>query len=200
MGKIYSMKRKEDHYRSLGIDNDATGDEIRSAWRRRVKDCHPDASGGDHTAEEFRAAREAYEVLSDPERRADYDRSRTGSAGTKGFGFEEGFDYEDLFSARDTGFSGGGFHYATAAADIELVLSPAEAARGGRFALRSGAGCSFCSSFGSFFEDICPFCGGSGEEGLYLDLPPGTGDGTLYELEDTYTGETTIVLVRVGRY
>jgi DnaJ-class molecular chaperone len=61
----------KDYYVILGIDPDATQDEIRAAYRRRAKACHPDSSGED--SEPFLALGEAYEVLGDPGRRRDYD-------------------------------------------------------------------------------------------------------------------------------
>jgi molecular chaperone DnaJ len=62
----------KDYYEVLGVGEDATGQEIRSAYRRRAKECHPDCA--DVGSEPFRAVQEAYEVLSDPTRRRAYDR------------------------------------------------------------------------------------------------------------------------------
>lgn len=62
----------KNYYVVLGIGSDATEDEIKSAYRREAKRCHPDRSGED--SEPFLAVREAYEVLADPRRRRTYDR------------------------------------------------------------------------------------------------------------------------------
>jgi curved DNA-binding protein CbpA len=64
-----------DLYEVLGVARDASRDEIALAWRRRAREAHPDARHGDAAApERFRAVAEAWQVLGDPGRRADYDR------------------------------------------------------------------------------------------------------------------------------
>ncbi len=64
-----------DHYEVLGVGRDATADEVKKAYRRLARDLHPDANPGDPEAEgRFKEATAAYEALSDPERRARYDR------------------------------------------------------------------------------------------------------------------------------
>lgn len=70
------MKRK-DHYATLGIERGAAPEQIRAAFRGLVKKYHPDQAG-EETTQQFREIREAYEVLSDPERRRSYDRDSGG--------------------------------------------------------------------------------------------------------------------------
>ena len=66
----------------LGVDRDASGDEIKKAFRRLARETHPDANPDKPDAEErFREVAEAYEILSDPDRRARYDRGETIGAG-----------------------------------------------------------------------------------------------------------------------
>ena len=69
------MAREQDHYHLLGIRSDATPTQIRSAYRRAARAHHPDLNPGDtDAADRFKRVQEAYEVLSDPNRRAAYDR------------------------------------------------------------------------------------------------------------------------------
>lgn len=86
---------KRDYYQILGVSRNATQQEIKSAYRKLAVKYHPDRNPGDPTAEEkFKEAAEAYAVLGDPEKRAQYDRF--GHAGVGGGGFE-GFD-ADIFA------------------------------------------------------------------------------------------------------
>src|SRR5688572_11878546 len=69
------MATKQDYYEALGVKRDASEKEIRQAYRRLARQYHPDVSPNDKTAEErFKEISEAYEVLSDKENRAKYDR------------------------------------------------------------------------------------------------------------------------------
>ena len=66
---------KRDYYEVLGVGKDASEDEIKKAYRKKAKQYHPDLNPGDKTAEEkFKEANEAYEVLSDKDKKARYDQ------------------------------------------------------------------------------------------------------------------------------
>lgn len=105
--------RTKDYYEILGVDENASREEIKKAYRRLAKENHPDANPDDPEAEErFKQISEAYRVLSDPEQRKKYDQMRRygGAGGFQGFrggagggGPGGGFRYEDL---SDMGFGG----------------------------------------------------------------------------------------------
>jgi DnaJ-class molecular chaperone len=91
-----------DYYETLGVERDASSADVKRAFRRLARELHPDVNAHDPEAEEkFKAAAEAYEVLSDPERRATYDRF--GSEGLRSGGFPPGgagfASVEDIFQA-----------------------------------------------------------------------------------------------------
>jgi molecular chaperone DnaJ len=104
------MSSKRDYYEVLGVDKNATDKEIKSAYRKKAIQYHPDKNPGDKEAEEkFKEAAEAYEVLSDPNKRTRYDQF--GHEGLSGSGFGGGgMNMEDIFSRFGDIFGGfGGF-------------------------------------------------------------------------------------------
>jgi len=92
---------KADYYEVLGVGRDASDQELKSAYRKQALKYHPDRNPGDHTAEEkFKEASEAYQVLSDSDKRAVYDRYGHAGLGGQGFGaspFAGGVDLGDIF-------------------------------------------------------------------------------------------------------
>ena len=93
------MAEKRDYYEVLGVGKTATADEIKKAYRKKAVQYHPDKNPGDKAAEEkFKEAAEAYEVLSDPQKRQRYDQfGHAGMGGASGFG-GGGMNMEDIFS------------------------------------------------------------------------------------------------------
>ena len=93
------MAEKRDYYEVLGIDRNATAEEIKKAYRKKAIEYHPDKNPGDKEAEEkFKEAAEAYDVLSDPQKKARYDQfGHAGMSGQGGFS-SGGFSMEDIFS------------------------------------------------------------------------------------------------------
>ena len=92
---------EKDFYKVLGVDKKAAADEIKRKYRGLVKDLHPDTNHGDSAKEEkFKAVSEAYEILSDPKKRAEYDEARSlyergGFRPPQGGG--QGADFSDMF-------------------------------------------------------------------------------------------------------
>lgn len=111
---------EKDFYRELGVAKDAPADEIKKAYRKIARENHPDAKPGDTAAEaKFKAAGEAYGVLSDASKRKEYDEARTLFAGGRFGGFGGGggrapsggggqTGFEDLFAGAGRGGAGGG--------------------------------------------------------------------------------------------
>ena len=107
------MAEKRDYYEVLGVSKDASAEDIKKAYRKMALKYHPDRNPGDATAEEkFKEAAEAYDVLSNPDKKARYDKfghagmsgAAGGAGGYEGFG---GFSMEDIFSRFGDIFGGG---------------------------------------------------------------------------------------------
>lgn len=101
---------KRDCYEILGVDRNATGAEIKKAYRKVAIKYHPDKNPDDTAAEDkFKEAAEAYEILSDEQKRAQYDRfGHEGMRGAAGGGGHGGMDMNDIFSQFGDIFGGGG--------------------------------------------------------------------------------------------
>lgn len=171
---------KKDYYEVLGVNKSASQDEIKSAFRKLAKKYHPDLNKDDpKTAEEkFKEVQEAYSVLSDENKRKQYDQfghaAFNGGAGAAGFGgFDaSGFDFGDIF---DNIFGGSGFGFnsaksahnrASRGADqlMKIKLSFEEAVFGTTkdISLDVVDTCTECHGAGGFDETTCDRCHGSG--------------------------------------
>ena len=94
---------EKDFYKILGVDKKSTADEIKKKYRAVARDLHPDKTSGDVALEEkFKAVSEAYDILSDPKKRAEYDEARSlfergGFRAPTGGGNYQGGDFSDIF-------------------------------------------------------------------------------------------------------
>jgi len=164
-----------DYYERLGVARDASEAEIKKAFRRLARELHPDVNGHDPEAEEkFKAAAEAYEVLSDPERRATYDRFgaeglRSGGYQPTGFGsFADIFDA--FFGGGGTDFFGGGRAGPAQGGDIavtaEITLACAATGRAIEISYEAVVRCDACRGNGAEPGtpiETCARCGGAGQ-------------------------------------
>ena len=118
------MAEKKNYYEVLGVNKDATEEEIKAAYKKLVKQYHPDLHPGDASAaEKFKEINEANEVLSDKQKRAayDYEQEHPGMGGTGGFGGGGFGGFGDIFESIFQGFSGGNVRrvgYAGCGADV----------------------------------------------------------------------------------
>ncbi len=166
----------KDYYKILGVDPSASQEEIKKAYRKLVLKYHPDRNPGDKEAEErFKEINEAYEVLGDPEKRAQYDSMRSGFGGRFGEDFAQdlGFDsFSDFFKDIFDEFFGFGRRasrpHPEAGADLryELEITFEEAARGTERVIRIPklSPCPSCGGTGAKGGrlHVCPTCGGRG--------------------------------------
>jgi molecular chaperone DnaJ len=183
---------KRDYYEVLGVQKGASDAEIKKAYRKLAKENHPDLNPGDKEAEaRFKEANEAYEVLSDSEKRARYDQF--GFAGVDpnygaggGAGFDGGFDFGDLGDIFGS-FFGGGFGGSARPRNgpqrgeslrMALSLTFEEAAFGceKEISVDKVEQCESCKGTGAAAgtsPETCPNCGGSGQVQQRRQTPMG---------------------------
>ena len=176
---------KRDYYETLGVSKGAAADEIKKAYRKVAMQYHPDRNPGDKTAEEkFKEAAEAYEVLSDADKKAQYDRYGHAGLSGNGRGYGGGMNMDDIFSQfgdifgddvfgsffgghrgrsgqRSQGVRGSNLR-------VKLKLTFEEIAKGVKknIKVKKYVLCSTCSGSGAKDKgsiQTCKTCGGSGQ-------------------------------------
>ena len=194
------MADKRDYYEVLGVSKSATPDEIKKAYRQLAKKYHPDLNPDNKEAEaKFKEANEAYEILSDSDKKEKYDRfgfagvdpsygAGQGGGGFGGFGgFDGGMDFDlgDLFGSFFGGFGGGGGRSNPNAprrgSDIQtnIYISFEEAAKGCKKTVefQKIEVCDECSGSGAAkgsSPQTCPDCNGRGQINVQQRTPFGT--------------------------
>jgi len=168
---------KRDYYEVLGVQRNATEAEIKKAYRRMAMKFHPDRNEGDTGAEEsFKESKEAYEVLSDSQKRAAYDQfGHAGvnpSAGAGAGGFGGGADFGDIFDSVFGDMFGGGRGRGRASRganlryDLELTLEEAVFGTEVKIRVPTLVTCSACSGSGAkegTSPVTCTTCSGHGQ-------------------------------------
>ena len=176
---------KRDYYEVLGVDKNATEDQIKKAYRKIAIKYHPDRNPGDKEAEEkFKEAAEAYDVLHDPQKRQQYDQFGFDGPGMGGFGggFSGGFSMDDIFSMFGDVFGGRGgfggfgggrsrqpaqFRGADLRLKVKLTLQEIATGTTKKFKVRKDVSCPHCHGSGAeagSSSETCPNCHGSGVE------------------------------------
>lgn len=182
------MSTKRDYYEILEVTRQSSDTDIKSAYRKMAMKYHPDRNPGDKAAEEkFKEAAEAYEVLSDPNKRARYDQF--GHAGMRGTGFDQGFgNVNDIFSHFGDIFGGGsifdeifgsggqrrhsgrhkqkGIQGNDLKITLKLTLEEIAAGTEKTIKVKRFEKCTHCSGSGAKASSgsvSCTTCGGSGE-------------------------------------
>ena len=157
----------KDYYKILGVGKNASADEIKKAYRKLALGCHPDRGGGAEAEKNFKEINEAYQILSDPQKRSQYDQfgSTFNQAGGQGF---SGFDSNNFEGggSRDWGFNFGGglgdifedfFGQAFSQVNAEVEITPSQAVLGDKIILNVSG------------------------ENIELNIPAGTQNGTTFQ-------------------
>lgn len=189
---------QKDYYKILGVDKNASQDQIKSAYRKMAKQYHPDLHPGDNAAaEKFKEVNEAYSVVGDPDKRGKYDRGEMdmdGAGGFNPFGGGGGFsasgfdDIFDMFSGA-FGFGGGQTRRKSAASSVgsditytvELTF------------MESILGCKKPITFTRV--ERCPGCGGSGakDDSSLKTCDKCGGSGQVRQVHNTIFGQQITV-------
>lgn len=182
---------KRDYYEVLGVSKDATEADIKKAYRKVAKECHPDLNPDDKEAEQrFKESSEAYEVLSNPEKRAQYDQfghegmgqGAAGGGGFGGFGGGAGFGdiFEDIFDMFGGSGGSGRRQGPSKGADLRynMNITFEEAAFGVEKEIRveRTEDCSKCEGTGAkpgTDKKTCEKCGGAGQVRFTQNTPFG---------------------------
>jgi molecular chaperone DnaJ len=173
---------KRDYYEILGLSRGASEQDIKQAFRRLAKDCHPDRNGGDKSSEaKFKELNEAYEALRDPQKRAAYDQfghaAFDGHAGRGGQGFGPDFAssmsdiFDDLFGEfmggrRGRGQRSGRERGADLRYNMEITLPEAFSGKTAQIRVPTSVTCEACTGSGAKSgaqPATCPTCSGAGK-------------------------------------
>ena len=204
----------QDYYIELGVPRNAADKEVKAAYRRLARRYHPDVNTSDPDAEtRFKRVNEAYQVLSDPKTRRDYDQygdnwkhaeqmrandSRGGGfrrsrGGHQGFG---GIGLEDLFGDFGVGNAFGRSQRQTLQTNVQITLEESFAGSKRNITIQGSSTCKECSGTGIDGTVLCSYCGGSGTSQmprtLEVTIPKGTESGDRIRVRPDDRTELTI--------
>ncbi len=167
------MATKRDYYEVLGVEKTASDDDIKKAFRKAAFKYHPDHNKEDNAGEAFKEVNEAYEVLSDRDRRAAYDRyGHAGTEGAMGRGFENadfgGFGdiFDAFFGGATTATRQGPVQGADLHAALTITFDEAVFGTSKEVKINRVENCSVCRGSGAKAgtePSRCPTCGGTGQ-------------------------------------
>ncbi|QMT18770.1 molecular chaperone DnaJ [Planococcus maritimus] len=176
---------KRDYYEVLGVSKDASKEEIKKAYRKLSKQYHPDINKEANASEKFQEVKEAYEVLSDEQKRSQYDQfghqDPNQGFGGGGFGGAEGFGFDDIFST----FFGGGTRRRDPNAprkgdDLQYSMTidflDAVFGQETEIEIPKDETCETCDGSGAkpgTSKKTCPYCEGAGQLNVAQDTPFG---------------------------
>jgi len=170
----------KDYYEILGVEKSASGEEIKSAYRKLAKKYHPDMNKDDESAaQKFKDINEAYQVLSDDEKRKQYDTFGTADMngqgfGGQGFGGFGGFDFSDIFDifgggmgSRRTQAQNGPERGQSIRVNMRITFEEAAFGKTEEIAINRTEECTACKGTGAAKgteRKTCPTCNGTGEQ------------------------------------
>ncbi len=200
------MAGPKDYYKALEVDERADAKAIKAAYRRLARKYHPDV-GGKGQEERFKAINEAYQVLSDPTKRSEYDRLRRGYASRNSTSWGDGFHrverepspggaaddwssiFEDLFTSSGSFSSGTSSPGASRTSDVpenEMAIGLEQVSEGSQISVTVEELESCPQCHGASLE--CQRCGGLGRVNVPkkfdVTIPPGIRDGTVLKVGD----------------
>ena len=172
----------KDYYKILGVDKSSTQDEIKKSYRKKAMQYHPDKNPGDKQSEEkFKECAEAFEVLSDPQKKQQYDQFGSVGGGNFNSNRGHGFSMDDIFSQFGDIFGFGGFGNSQKTKKrgsdlrikVEITLDEVISGADKKIKYSRQTKCDTCDGSGGENTTNCALCNGSGYRSIVQQTPFG---------------------------